>query len=232
MRESHDPEVSCGNVTLLSQKGAGLEASIPEEEGTDRGRGESREGIGPSGGSLRRKRSAQSGNGVRRNPATELARELAARWRVESKIAFNAVTAAAREAGGLERIRELVGTLQPSAPPRDPVALLIALAREDRERRVERERMVAALQLVGVPDSLQEALVSFLRAHGLGSGAARTCGEELAGLLDQGVDEETVKQILQAVPAELRSWTAWREAAGEIRKKMESGRSFEQVPPW
>jgi len=181
---------------------------------------------------LRRKRSAQSGNGVRRNPAAELAGELAARWGVDSKIAFNAVTAAAREAGGLERIRELVGALQPSAPPRDPVALLIALAREDRERRVEMERMVAALQLTGVPDSLQEALVSFLRARGLGSGAARRCGEELAGLLDQGADKETVKQVLQAVPAGLRGWAAWREAMEGIRREMESERGFEQLPPW
>jgi hypothetical protein len=148
----------------------------------------------------------------RPNPAADAARELARRWGIPGSAALRAVKAAARMAGGVDRVHQVVLAIPAGPAPQDPVSRLVAACRAEVRRRADLEEAMQYLVAAGLDVDVAEALAQWMLDRGLGPAAVRRLAPEAAALA-----AGNLREALERAPRTMHGWDAWRWLRDAVR---------------
>ena len=148
----------------------------------------------------------------RKNPAAQVARELAERWGIPVSTALQAVVAAAASGRGVALVREAVRRIPPGSPPEDPRSWLVAATRmlaAERERAAEE-----ALVLQRLPEDLRGPVSEFAKRNDL---PLRAVVDRIARALEDGVVAGALVRAM-AEPVGCTGWDALRRVLAHAKR--------------
>jgi hypothetical protein len=145
----------------------------------------------------------------RRNPAAEIAGKVAAAWGLNFRAALRAVSAAARQGGGLDAVGKAVEAGVLGNRPSDPLARLVALVRRETGKAVRVQQEEVALE--ALPEAVRGPLREFAARSGL---PLASLAEKANGLVAQ---PEALADALEKPCGGAVGWRAWDAVVAATR---------------